>query len=63
MYRSLDHDLKMVDTSPQIHRAKCILDADWDTWRERLVTLYLKDEVSRKDIINITAKEHKFEIT
>lgn len=59
----LEHDLEMVDNSPQLKRAKCIPDAEWDAWRERLVTLYLKDELSRKDIVDTIAKEHKFKIT
>lgn len=53
----------MVDTSPQPHRAKRIPDAEWDAWREKIITLYLRDEVSRKDIVDTMTKDHKFVFT
>lgn len=45
------------------NRARRIPDEEWDTYREKLVKLYVEEEVSQKDIIDIMANEHNFIIT
>ena len=47
----------------QLLRAKCIPAADWETYRERLTKLYLENDTSRKDIVDIMAQSHNFFIT
>ena len=44
-------------------RARRIPDAEWEVWHQKLVRLYVEDDISRKDIIQIMADEHNFVIT
>jgi 3-oxoacyl-ACP reductase-like protein len=44
-------------------RARRISDEEWSTHREKLVKLYLGEENSQKEIIEIMTKEHNFVIT
>jgi hypothetical protein len=48
---------------PQGQRARRIPDAEWDQWRTELVRLYLEECASRKEIIEIMARDHNFVIT
>jgi len=52
-----------VDASSQAQRARRIPDQEWEIWREKLVKLYVEEDVSRKEIIDIMAKKHDFVIT
>ncbi len=52
-----------VDASSQAQRARRIPDQEWEIWREKLVKLYVQEDVSRIEIIDIMAKEHNFVIT
>lgn len=49
--------------SRQLQRARCIPDADWETHRERLIDLYLENDTSRKEIVDIMAQRHNFVVT
>ncbi|ERF68340.1 hypothetical protein EPUS_02796 [Endocarpon pusillum Z07020] len=44
-------------------RARRIPDEEWNTHRDKLVKLYIEEEASQKDIIDIMTKEHNFIIT
>lgn len=44
-------------------RARRIPDAEWEIWHQKLVHLYVEEDISRKDIIQIMADEHNFVIT
>lgn len=44
-------------------RARRIPDAEWNVWRETIEKLYREDGMSRKEIIEIMEKEHRFTIT
>lgn len=48
--------------SLQNRRARRIPDQEWNTWREKLIRLYVKDDFSRKEIIKVMAEEHNFVI-
>lgn len=52
-----------MDASSQAQRARRIPDQEWEIRREKLVKLYVEEDVSRKEIIDIMAKEHDFVIT
>lgn len=41
-------------------RARRIHDEEWDVWRDLLTKLYVEDDVSRKDLVEIMATEHHF---
>ena len=56
-------DSQLAHKSKQLLRAKRIPDAEWDEKRPRLVELYMEKDASRKEIIEIMAQEHSFEIT
>lgn len=47
----------------QLPRARRIPDKEWDEYREKLVKLYVEEDISRKDIIDTMTKEHSFVIT
>ena len=51
------------NVSPHSKRARRIPDYEWDVWREELERLFLEDGISRKGIVDITAKKHNFDIT
>ena len=51
-----------VHASLQAQRARRIPDQEWETWREKLVRLYVEEGVSRKEIIDVMAKNHDFVI-
>ncbi|KAF6239042.1 hypothetical protein HO173_002914 [Letharia columbiana] len=44
-------------------RARRIPDGEWEIWREKLVNLFLEDDVPRKEIVAIMAEKHHFIIT
>lgn len=48
--------------SSQDQRARRILDQERDACREKLVRLYVKDSLSRDEIIEVMAEEHGFVI-
>ncbi len=51
--------------SPQQHRhrARRIPAERWEAQRETLTTLYLEDEASHREIVEIMARQHRFNIT
>jgi Clr5 domain len=44
-------------------RAPRFSDEEWSTHREKLVKLYIEEETSQKEIIDIMTREHNFVIT
>ena len=44
-------------------RARRIPDAEWEVRRQELIRLYVEENVSRREIIHIMAKEHEFVVT
>lgn len=44
-------------------RARRIPGEEWNTHRDKLVKLYIEEEASQKEIIDIMTKEHNFIIT
>ena len=53
-----------VESVPSIpQRARRIPDEEWETWKEKLVKLFIEDDEPRKAIIAIMAQEHQFIIT
>ena len=50
-----------VSSVPQ--RAQRIPDEEWELWTEKLVKLFLEDDVPRKEIVAIMAERHNFRVT
>lgn len=50
-----------VSSIPQ--RARRIPDEEWEIWKEKLVKLFIEDDVPRKEIIATMAEEHHFIVT
>lgn len=49
--------------SPRLRqRARRIGDEEWEHWRTELTGLYIEEDLSRKDIVDYIAKEHRFVI-
>ena len=44
-------------------RARRIPEEEWENYREKLVKLYIEEEASQKDIIDLMAEQHNFVIT
>ncbi|KAL9103885.1 MAG: hypothetical protein Q9163_001122 [Psora crenata] len=44
-------------------RARRVPDHEWDIWREKLEQLFLENNLSRKDIVDIMVNEHSFVVT
>ncbi|MCJ1434039.1 hypothetical protein MMC27_003405 [Xylographa pallens] len=45
------------------YRAPRISDGEWDRWREKVVHLYIEENMSRKELVEAMTKEHGFSIT
>ena len=45
------------------YRAPRISDEEWDCWREKIVYLYIEENMSRKELVETMTNEHGFSIT
>ena len=45
------------------NRATRISDGEWDCWREKIVHLYMEENMPRKELVEAMANEHGFSIT
>jgi Clr5 domain len=59
---SENHQPGAASSKPSV-RARRISDEEWDTHREKLVKLYIEEEASQKEMIDVMANEHNFVIT
>lgn len=50
-----------VSSMPQ--RARRIPNEEWEIWKEKLVKLFVEDDVPRKEIVAKMAEQHQFIIT
>ena len=54
---------QLANPSRQHLRPLRIPDSEWESQRERLLELYLEQDVSRDEIVHTMAREHNFHIT